>query len=487
MTPRTRQLLLLAFAGSSVLLAVSGSHQTRGASAPSSRRPTAVWTPPVTVSGSRTSAFNPRAAVAAGGRAVVVWTSANGIEYTCCRNVDFRVQAAVRRRGGAFQSARAVSAPVRFTSRYATVNTRADDLFHADASVDAFGQPVAIWLRYSRRGEVRVEGATLGLDGRPRFVEALSSFGGVEGGGAELAADSAGNVFAVWESGRSESPRVETATRPPGERFRDRAVIGPENGDGSARPEVASVGDGTALAVWADASQPDEPAQVHGAFRRRGGAFEPARPISAIGAEVDPAPVVAMDPAGRATVVWGRSHEDGGWIEFSRAQAGGFAPQERLSPRSHDVDSARVTSMPDGTSVLVWEAFVQASETQGVYARTVTADGQLGPVETLTTVEPLSTVYGLAPQLAVDFVGNAFVIWRQPDHGRSKCCFRATAAIRPAGGSFGRPTVLSRPRRNARHPYIAAAPDGNAIAVWERFDGSHWRIEASSVRFPSPG
>jgi hypothetical protein len=83
------------------------------------------------------------------------------------------------------------------------------------------------------------------------------------------------------------------------------------------------------------------------------------------------------------------------------------------------------------------------------------------------------------PDVAVDASGNTIAVWR----GFDGTNYRARAAIRPAGGSFGAVQTLSDPGGDVGGPFsgprIALDRKGNAIAFWYRFDGTNDRIEVA--------
>ncbi len=72
------------------------------------------------------------------------------------------------------------------------------------------------------------------------------------------------------------------------------------------------------------------------------------------------------------------------------------------------------------------------------------------------------------PDADVDANGNAIVVWRQFIGGNQVI----RAAYRPAGGTFGAPVTLSEGGQNADTPHVDFDGNGNAIAVWHRFNGT---------------
>ena len=87
-----------------------------------------------------------------------------------------------------------------------------------------------------------------------------------------------------------------------------------------------------------------------------------------------------------------------------------------------------------------------------------------------------SPVGAFTPQITTALDGTATAVWRRRDSANSVI----QAATRPPGGSFGAPVDLSAPGRNATSPQITTAPDGTATAVWRRFNGSDFIIQAAT-------
>ena len=78
-------------------------------------------------------------------------------------------------------------------------------------------------------------------------------------------------------------------------------------------------------------------------------------------------------------------------------------------------------------------------------------------------------------EFAVDPQGNAIAVWSRSD-GTNQ---RAQAAFRPSGGSFAGAQTISDAGQGASDPHIGFDPQGNAIAIWPRSDGANTRIQAA--------
>ena len=88
-----------------------------------------------------------------------------------------------------------------------------------------------------------------------------------------------------------------------------------------------------------------------------------------------------------------------------------------------------------------------------------------------------TTANSLVPQIAVGPDGTATAIWTHEVGG----AFIVQAATRAAGSStFSAPVDLSAASGQARTPQIAFAADGATTVVWDRFDGTNYRVQATT-------
>jgi hypothetical protein len=80
------------------------------------------------------------------------------------------------------------------------------------------------------------------------------------------------------------------------------------------------------------------------------------------------------------------------------------------------------------------------------------------------------------PQVAVDAAGNAATVWKRYDGTR----WLIQAATRPASGAWQPEVNLSAEGQSASEPEVALDRRGDAVAVWEHYDGSNGIIQGGS-------
>ena len=81
-----------------------------------------------------------------------------------------------------------------------------------------------------------------------------------------------------------------------------------------------------------------------------------------------------------------------------------------------------------------------------------------------------------APDVAVDAAGDTVAVWSRYNGTHDI----VQSASRPAGGTWSAPVDLSVAGRNATEPQVALDGAGNAVAVWSRYDGADYIVQASA-------
>jgi PKD domain-containing protein/PASTA domain-containing protein len=185
------------------------------------------------------------------------------------------------------------------------------------------------------------------------------------------------------------------------------------------------------------------------------------------------APQVALDSAGDGLAVWYRSNGDGSVIQATQHLAGGgWEPPQDLSAKGLNAYYPQLAVNASGYAVAVWEGS-PANGASVVQAAVRPSGGLWGRADDLSP--------GLDPHVAVASYGAAVAVWVRSE-GESSVI---QASVRPYAWSWSAPTDISSPGAYAGEPQVAFDGYGNALAVWRRFDGANWIVQAAA--HPSGG
>jgi hypothetical protein len=348
----------------------------------------------------------------------------------------------------------------------ANISVAGQNAFEAQVAMNEGGDVVAVWNRFDGtnfRAQAAIRPAGGGFSAPVNL-----SVAGEDAAAPQVAIDQAGGAVAVWERPDGTDRRVQAAFRPAGGGF-----SGPVNisvgGQSAFDPQVAMDQAGNAVAVWQRSDGTNT--RVQAARRIAGGGFSAPANISAA-TEDALSPEVAMGQIDDAVAVWSRS--DG---TNDRAQAaigtasGGFSAGVNLSAAGEDAVEPEVAMNEPGDAVAVWE------RSDGTNTRVQAASRPAGGSFS-AAVEDLSvaTQDAQRPDVAIDQAGDAVAVWERSDGTIT----RVQAASRTAGGGFGTPINLSAAGQDADFPQVAMDESGDVVAVFRRFNGTNFRVQAAS-------
>ena len=333
-------------------------------------------------------------------------------------------------------------------------------------AMNGAGDAVAAWQRASGTGFVAQ--ASL-RDAGTNFSTplALGPAGFEVLGTPHAAIDGAGNAIVVWQQfdGTGTNTVVQAAIRPAGGAFGAPLALSAP-GAAAVHPRVAMNAAGDAIVVW------ERALVVQAAVRPAGAGFSAPVDVSAAGL-MSPLPRAALDGAGNATVVWTQAGPAGTTVQVATRPAGGaFSAAVDLSPPGN-ASSGQVAANGAGEAVAVWTHADAASNTI-VQASTRPPGGEFSAPAGLS----VAGQNAIDPHVAIDAAGDALAIWSRFD-GSTRVVQSAT---RPAGAAFGAPADLSLAGAEARDPTVSANTAGDLVAAWQRSDGSNTIVQAAVRR-----
>jgi len=297
-----------------------------------------------------------------------------------------------------------------------------------------------------------------------------------------LAMDESGETVAVWER-QSESEVgqvVQAATRSPGAAFS--APL--ELSNAADEPTVAITPSGEAVAVWRHFFQEEVEEKpkgfyaVQASYRPAGGSFSAPVNVAVTPSNDLPQDIhVAIDAGGDTAVVWTQEEpelKDASIVKASLRPAGGsFAQPVSVSPTplvaEHPASDPRVAIDAGGETMAVWTYYNGTNDAVQA-ARGTVAGGFSAPLELSASGQEAAS-----PSIALSPAGEATAVWAA-SNGTNHVIEAASAQ---PGSGFSTPLPLSAPGQNAFEPAVATSPSGAQIAVWTRYDGANYIIEAA--------
>jgi hypothetical protein len=193
---------------------------------------------------------------------------------------------------------------------------------------------------------------------------------------------------------------------------------------------------------------------IQSASRRAGGAW--SSPVS-VSTAVGVSSQIGLDKRGNAYAIWEGFDSDSATLEAATKPAGGAwsAPTE-VSAQGGSFAQIAVT--PQGDAVAVWERY------DGTNLRIQAATRPEGGAWSVPTDISLAGVSASIPDVGVDARGDAVAVWEQSDHS-------VQASTRPAGGTWSTPAAISEPGLDGTDfPAVAVDAKGDAVAVWGALD-----------------
>lgn len=286
-----------------------------------------------------------------------------------------------------------------------------------------------------------------------------------------VAIDNDNNDLCVWRFLNANSQRAaalwfDDATEQwqPAATFLSKSV----SAQGAYEESVAMDGQGNAWAIWRQMSGLTKFIQVS--------RFEPETgwwPISQALTLSDTSksayyPVISMNQNGMAIACWTWDNI----VQAAIANSSTWGASVTLS----GTDAAQVGCFINnqGSATVVWQRF--ATDHYQIESASY-ANGVWEPFVVLSN----DTNNAYNPQVAMDGEGNAIAVWYEQEITGSLSVYSSKKAV----GSFWQTPVQLSPSSNssAKFPQVAMNVNGNAMILWEQYDGSNWYIAGRNGSF----
>lgn len=285
-----------------------------------------------------------------------------------------------------------------------------------------------------------------------------------------IAVDISGNAVGVWQGYDGNNYIIESASLPFLGNWSSSVSLSMAEQDAQA-PEVAVNSLGDAVCVWSRYDGTDSIIQA--SQKVFGSSWVSAVNISTSGGNANGVEV-SMDYSGtakNAVAVWHRYNGTNFIIQSSELPSGGsWSDPVNISPSGQDALVPEVCVDPSGNAVVVCSRYDgSAFTTRSI----ISLNGDTwGPSIVLS--EPGDAA--ITGNVSVDQAGNAIVVWNQFDG--THYIIKSSAV--PYGGNWSTPINLSEGGQNAFIPTVDSDPIGNAVIAWIRFDGANYIAQASA-------
>jgi len=286
-----------------------------------------------------------------------------------------------------------------------------------------------------------------------------------------IAIDASGNAMAVWSQSDGIRYNIWADLYTIGLGWGVAGLIEGDNTGDAVSPKIAFDTSGHAIAVW---QQFDGTRYNITANRYSAGTWGAAVTISNMSNPSDSAinPHVALDTGGNALAVWqqwdstlpGRNN-----IMANRYDAvTGWGTAGLIEADAGNAYDADIAIDKYGNALAVWYQF--DGTRNNIMANRYTSGSGWGlaavPIET-------GAFDASSPKIAIDANGNALTVWSQSDGTRTNIL----ANRYTFGSGWGIDTLIETDNAGgARYPQVAFDASGNAVAVWQQFDGARDNI-----------
>lgn len=336
----------------------------------------------------------------------------------------------------------------------------------AQVGMDASGNLLAVWVQGSNIWSARMSAA--GVWAAPVAVQALPA--GSTASEPQLAVAPNGDAMVVWlqRAAFSVQDKPWASRYTPGAGWEAPTLLTPDAVN--YQPAVAIDASGNAMALW---RQTD--GFFYGITARRhvsGAGWQAAVTVNTTSAEDIYKPRLGFDAAGNAIAVWYQLNAGRYSIWSNRFLAGGSWQTAELV----ETDDASMALDPQiavdagGNAVAVWEQ--TAGSYRSIWANRYVAGSGWG---TAVVIETNDTGNASVPQIAVDGLGNALVVWCQAGSGS----LRIEGNRYVVGAGWGTATLVSGSGLDAGSPSLASNAAGEAFAIWTQSDGTRNSVRAN--------
>lgn len=287
----------------------------------------------------------------------------------------------------------------------------------------------------------------------------------------QIAFDSNGNALAVWHQRTGTYDNIYANTFSPDNGWGTAELIESDDSGHAKNPQIAFDQSGNAITVW---SQSDGTRQniLAKPYTAESG-WGTAELIESDDNGHALSPQIAIDANGNAIAVWHQFDGSRYNILANRyTPVSGWGTAEPIDINNgYNAGNAQIDFDSNGNAMVVW--YQGNGSANSIYANRYTSGSGWGTAELIESNDGDAGV----PQIAFDHQGNAIAVWNQ-DNGVEDSIYSNTYTV---GSGWGTAELIeSDDAGRTRSPQIAMSYNGDAMAVWEQYDGTRYNILANT-------
>ncbi|HJX39232.1 MAG TPA: SdrD B-like domain-containing protein [Anaerolineae bacterium] len=252
----------------------------------------------------------------------------------------------------------------------------------------------------------------------------------------DIAVDSNGNAYAVWEVSYDGNPGIYFSYRPAGGAWGSSIKVNQEPGGATSSPSIAVDPDGNAYALWSEgrATLPD----VYFSYRPAGGTWGASvRVNDDTGGARQIWPDIAIDAEGNAYAVWDDWRSGLTQLYFAYRPAGGaWGPNVRVNDdgTAYTILYPSVSVSPGGDAYAVWMDLRNGNGNHDIYFSYRPPGGSWGANGRVN--DDTGRAYQGQASIAVDPSGGAYATWLDNRNGNADIYFSHLGMTIPALGDL---------------------------------------------------
>lgn len=347
------------------------------------------------------------------------------------------------------------------------------DANNTEVSMNNSGNAVAVW-RHQNGTAIVIEAATYNGVTWSSPVTISPSVSGQDANEPQVTMNNNGTAIAIWQRSDGTTTVIETSTYN-GVTWGPVTTLSPSiAGSAAGFPQVSINDSGNAIAVWH---------RFGGAVigveysTYNGSTWSPFGTITSIVGQPATVPKLSMNSSGNAVTVWTRNIAGTNIIQASTYNGSVWSSIVTISPSTPGLSAGRcnVTMNDSGIAIAVWR------HTNGTVNRVETATYNGSTWGSAATISPPSTAGQNAenPDVVMNNSGNAIAAW-----DRNLGTVIVIEATTYNGSTWSSTIATLSPSSSAGQdavaPQLTMNESGNAIAAWERFNGTVSIVEAAS-------